>query len=291
LRALPGARAVVVENGSGDDSAAQLEAGLRREDLGDVAELRVSPRNTGFAGGINFALAGEPADRPLPDLVYLLNSDAFAAPGSLRALVEFLRAHPEVGICGSYIHGTDGVPHHTAFRFPTLLGEFIDRVPLWPFTRLLLRYATALGLPEVPTRVDWLAGASMLIRREVFDAIGRFDDGFFLYYEETDFCRRAADAGFETWYVPASRVAHLGSKSTGFQNLANPRPAYWFESRRRYFRKHHGGLYLAAANFAWVTSFLLGRLRGRIKGIPERDPPNLFRDFLRHNFGAARRSS
>jgi hypothetical protein len=288
LRALPGARAVVVENGSGDDSAAVLGEALRREGLREVVELRVSERNTGFAGGINFALAGEPAGRPLPDFVYLLNSDAFVAPGALRALVDFMRAHPDVGICGSYIHGTDGVPHETAFRFPSLVGEFIARVPLWPFTRLLMRHTVAIPIPTQPTRVDWLAGASMLIRREVFDAIGRFDDGFFLYYEETDFCRRAAQAGFSTWYVPASRVAHAGSKSTGFQDLARPRPAYWFESRRRYLRKHHGALYLAAANLAWVASYLLGRLRERIKGLPRRDPPQLFRDFLRHNFAPAR---
>lgn len=284
LRALGSARVVFVENGSGDDSLAQLQAAVRREDWTGIASVIASDRNRGFAGGINFALESERHSPDPPNAIYLLNSDAFVAPGALCSLVRFLDEHPDAGICGSYIHGVAGEPHETAFRFPSILGEFIARVPLWPFTRWLTRFATALPIPTLPTRVDWLAGASMLIRSEVFEAIGGFDDGFFLYFEETDFCLRARRAGFQTWYVPESRVAHIGSQSTGFKDRSRPRPAYWYESRRRYLRKHHGLAYLWLANLLWVTSFALGRLRRALKGLPDLDPPHLFRDFLRHNF-------
>lgn len=284
LRALGAARAVIVENDSGDDSRARLQSALRSEGWEDCVSLLASDRNRGFAGGINLALESERHSPAPASFVYLLNSDAFVATGALRTLVEFLEAHPEVGICGSYIHGLAGEPHETAFRFPSILGEFIARVPLWPFTRWLKRFAIALPIPTRPTAVDWLAGASMLIRNEVFEAIGGFDGDFFLYYEETDFCRRASKAGFPTWYVPESRVAHAGSQSTGFQDPSRPRAAYWYESRRRYLRKHHGLAYLWLANLLWVSSFAIGRLRRALKGLPDVDPPNLFRDFLRHNF-------
>jgi len=283
LRALPGSRAVVVENGSGDGSLEALAAALRAEGWGDIVSLAASERNRGFAGGINFAVRPALEGAARPDYVYLLNSDAFVAPGALRLLLEFLERHRDVAICGSYIHGRAGEPHETAFRFPTILGELIAWVPLWPFTPLLRRHAVAMPIPTRPQAVDWLAGASMLIRREVFDSIGLFDDGFFMYFEETDFCLRARRAGFPTWYLPESRVAHIGGGSTGLLDARRPRPAYWFESRRRYLRKHHGAPYLWAANAAWVAGFALAQLRRRVKRLPNPNPPRLLRDFLLHN--------
>src|SRR5277367_5597369 len=91
-------------------------------------------------------------------------------------------------------------------------------------------------------RTDWVNGASMMVRREVFDSIGLMDEKFFLYYEETDFCLRALEAGWPTWTVPSSRVVHLEGQSTGATGAIAKRkrvPKYWFDSRRRYFRKHH----------------------------------------------------
>jgi hypothetical protein len=288
LRAIPGSRAVVVENGSGDGSLEALAAGLGAEGSGDVIDLAASERNRGFAGGINFALRRALEDGERPDYVYLLNSDAFVAPGALRLLVAFLERRRDVGICGSYIHGRAGEPHETAFRFPTILGELIAWVPLWPFTPLLRRHAVAMPIPTEPCSVDWVAGASMLIRWEVFDSIGFFDDGFFMYYEETDFCLRARRAGYATWYLPESRVAHVGGGSTGLLDSSRPRPGYWFASRRRYLLKHHGPLHLWIANAAWLAGYALAQLRRRVKRLPDTDPPHLLRDFLRHNLGPGR---
>ena len=292
LRSLGDAGTVVVENGSEDGSLERIEAAVRDEDWADVISVVASERNRGFAGGINFALRPALSGSEPPEYVYLLNSDAFVEPGAVRALLEFLQHHPEVGICGSYIHGPGGEPHETAFRFPSIVGEFIARVPLWPFTPLLRRFTVALPIPDQPQPVDWIAGASMMIRGAVFASIGLFDERFFLYYEETDFCRRARRAGFPCWYVPQSRVAHVGSASTGFQDASRPRAAYWFESRHRYLRKHHGSAYLWLANAMWVAAFSLGRLRRWLKGLPDLDPPGLLTDFLYHNFlprGAADR--
>jgi GT2 family glycosyltransferase len=288
LEAVPTARAVVVDNDSGDGSLERLAAGVRELGAEERISVLASGHNGGFGFGLNTAVRQALAGPDPPDAVYLLNSDAFPEPGALRELIAFQDAHPNAAIAGSYIHGPDGEPHTTLFRFPTLTGELVANLGLGIVSRLLGRFEVALPIPTAPQRVDWLAGASMLIRRDVFERIGLFDEGFFLYYEETDFCRRAADAGFETWYVPASSVAHVGGGSTGFKDVSRPRATYWFESRNRYFLRHHGRLYLVAANLSWMLTFAAWRTRRALQGKPDPDPPKLLRDFLRHALPPAR---
>jgi GT2 family glycosyltransferase len=128
-----------------------------------------------------------------------------------------------------------------------------------------------------------------MVRREVFETVGLMDEGYFLYFEETDFCRRARRAGWPVWHVPASRVVHLEGQSTGVTgaNLAKkPRPAYWFDSRARYFRKHLGPGYALLADVIFAVGFGLWRIQRRVRGKSDPDPPGLLRDFVRH---AARR--
>jgi hypothetical protein len=89
------------------------------------------------------------------------------------------------------------------------------------------------------------------------DEIGGVDENFFLYYEEVDFCRRAARHGWECWHVPESRVVHLVGQSTGVtrrHKRIGRRPFYWLESRRRYYSKHHNRLYGRLADMAWITA-------------------------------------
>jgi N-acetylglucosaminyl-diphospho-decaprenol L-rhamnosyltransferase len=110
-------------------------------------------------------------------------------------------------------------------------------------------------------------GTSLLIHSRVFDTIGLLDEAYFLYYEDMDFCLRAARAGVPCWYVPASRVVHLVGGTTGL-NWKTPVgrvPSYWFESRRRYFVKNHGPAYAAAADLAWLVGTLGRRIRRAIE--------------------------
>ena len=152
-------------------------------------------------------------------------------------------------------------------------------------TKLLDNYKVAPEVPPGPSRVDWVSGASMMVRRSVFDAIGLLDDGFFMYYEETDFCLRAMQAGFECWYVPASRIIHLVGQSsgvTGANKAKKPRPKYWFDSRRRYFRKSMGAPKAIAADAIWLALYPLSRLHLLLRRVPAGDPPGLYRDFIRY---------
>jgi GT2 family glycosyltransferase len=289
LRDRPGSRVCLVENGSGDDSAARLADALRELDPdGKRVDLVVSPENLGFGGGVNLAVRPALRGGDRPRYVYLLNSDARPEPDAIDELVRFLDGEPGAGIAGSYIYGVDGVTHDTAFGFPNLPSQFEQSLGLGVVSRLLDRWLVSKPVPRTATRVDWLAGCSMLIRREALDAIGLFDENFFLYFEETDLCRRAARAGFATWYVPASRVEHVGSASTGWKDFSRPRPAYWFDGRRYYFAKNHGRAYLWAANVLWLAGWLLGDPRRRLIGRRGPFPERFVRDFVRYNFSFRR---
>jgi GT2 family glycosyltransferase len=220
----------------------------------------------------------------LPDYVYLLNSDAFPDPDCVGALVRFLDAHPEAGIAGSYVHGPEPVPHKTAFRFPNVPAELETSLGIGLVSKLLEPWIVALPLPTRTREVDWLAGASMLIRRAVIEQIGLMDDAYFLYYEETDYCLRAHRAGWKTFYVVESSVTHIGSVSTGFKDHSRPTPKFWFASRRYYFLKNHGRLALWAANGLYFFGAVVCRLRYALIGRATKDPRRHLRDFASFNF-------
>ena len=283
LATLPDSRVCLIDNGSGDDSPERLRAARAREGWADRVELLVSPDNLGFAGGVNLAIRPALRRPDPPRYVYLLNSDAVPAPGALSTLVDVLDEHSEAGIAGSYIHGPDGETHDTAFRFPSIASQFEEAIGIGVVSRMLDRWIVSRPVPSAATRVDWLAGASMLIRREVFESVGLYDENFFFYFEETDLCLRAARAGFQTWYLPGSRVEHIGAASSGLKDMRVPRAAYWWDGRRWYFYKNHGRLRLWAANLAWLTGFAIGEPRRRLAGRRGPFPPRFFRDFLRYN--------
>ena len=226
---------VVTDNLSGDDSVRRIGDAIAERGWQAWATLQPLPRNGGFAYGNNEAIRPALAGPDKPEFVLLLNSDTQVYPGALQALIDYLEDHPEAGMVGSRLEDPDGTPQASTFRFPSLWSELDEALRIGPIHRLLSRFVTLLPTPTTATQVDWVAGASLCIRREVFDRVGLLDDGYFLYYEETDFCLRAARAGFTCWYEPKSRVTHFVGQSTGVtvRDQALPRrPKYWFDSRR-----------------------------------------------------------
>lgn len=273
----------IVDNDSGDGSEDHLRQAVESEGWANVQVLQTG-ENGGFGFGNNFAIRRALASDDPPDFIYILNSDAFPEPDAVRTLLDFMNERPEVGIAGSSIHGPDGEPHLTAFRFPTLSSEVVGSFRLGALERVLRDVEVPIRPPPRCTqRVDWVAGASMMIRREVLEQVGLFDESFFLYFEETDLCRRAALAGWPTYYVSESEVVHIGSVSTGMKE-ARRMPRYWFDSRRHYFLKNHGRSYLWASNTAHAIGQLSYRVRARLQQKPPQDPPRYLRDFLRYNF-------
>lgn len=280
------ARVVVVDNASGDGSEARIRQAIETNGWQAWASVLESKRNGGFAYGNNLALrAALRCDRP-PDYFWLLNPDTVVRPGALAALTEFVKRHPRAGIVGSGIDNDDGQPWPYAFRFPSIASEFEHAIRLGWVTRLLRAKLVARRMGSQPQTVDWVCGASMMVHREVFEQVGLMDEGYFLYYEETDFCRRARRAGWEVWYEPTARVMHIAGQSTGVTArlaVVPRRPAYWFESRRRYFVKHHGRLYGSIADLAWILGFSLWRVRRRLQGKEDPDPPKMLSDFIAHS--------
>ena len=201
----------------------------------------------------------------------------------------FLTTTPKAGFAGSHVRGEDEITHCTAFRFPSIFGEFEGAVRTGVFSRLFKNSIVALPIPRVATQVDWVAGASLMVRRAALDDIGLFDETFFLYFEETDLARRAAKAGWQTWYVPESRVVHIGSVSTGMKTWKRM-PRYWFDSRRHYFRKNHGSIYAALATVSLIKGAALWRLRCALTGRDTRDPKGFLRDLIMFSLGLPARA-
>jgi len=274
---------IVVDNASGDSP--QIAQALHDNDWSSWVTLINAPINGGFAYGNNFGvvhanLGGAPA------YIYLLNPDTQVRPGAIASLVRFMEAHPEVGISGSSFENPDGSEWPIAFRFPTLVSEIIAGIEFGPLTRLLQRWVVAREMTPVSQQTDWICGASMMIRPAVFAAIGGFDENYFLYFEETDLCYRARQAGFPTWYVPESRVMHIMGQSTQVTNPGgSPRrlPRYWFESRRRYFATTFGPAHAIAIDIAALLAHSVGLLKRLLLGRQRHTVPYYIRDLLRHS--------
>ena len=284
-RALPGARirVIVVDNASGDFAA--IARAIEHNDWSSWVTLLAAPRNGGFAYGNNLGIE-HAYTAGAPDYIYLLNPDTQVRAGAIRSLIGFLETHPQVGIAGSSFENLDGSDWPIAFRFPTLLSELDAGLEWGLATRLLAPWVVARRMPAVTQRVDWVSGASMMVRGAVFALIGGLDENYFLYFEETDFCRRASRAGFSTWYVPESRVMHIAGQSTDVTDLTkNVRalPTYWFESRRRYFAVTFGLGYAMVTDIVAVLAHALGGLKRLLLGRRGHAIPHYLRDLVRHS--------
>lgn len=284
------AELLIVDNASGDGSAAILQNAIsdRGWDANGRVRFVLSPVNGGFGAGNNIGLRATMSDGSTPDFFYLLNSDAFPDPGCLSTLLHHLMITPKAGLAGSHVRGEDGIAHTTAFRFPSVAGEFEGAARFGPVSRLLKNAIVAPPLPEEDAQVDWVAGASVLLRADMLREIGLFDEVFFLYFEETDLCKRAADKDWQCWYIPRAGVVHIGSVSTGMKEWQRI-PAYWFASRRHYFIKNHGLPYAAAALLARLAGGAFHVTRCALTGASVQDAPHFYRDLLRHGLGLSLR--
>lgn len=278
-----GARVVVTDNASPDDSAERIAAAM--PEFAPWATFMSLDRNGGFAWGNNQAIAPALRSDDPPEYVHLLNPDTLVLPGGIVELVKFMDAHRQAGIAGSRIENPDGSVRRSAFRFHTIPSEFESEVRLGAVSKLMRNRVIAPEPPAGNEKVDWVSGASMIVRRKVFDDIGLLDEGYFMYYEEADFALRANRAGWPCWYVPASRVVHLvgqASGVTGARRAEKRRPSYWFDSRRRYFVNNHGHAAALFADVAWTSGAAIHRVLRFVRCKQRTDPAWLLWDFLRH---------
>ena len=283
---------VVVDNGSADGSAEKIGAAISARGFARWCTLHAVERNGGFAAGNNEGLACYQAlvgdSRALPDFVWLLNPDTIARPDAIGGLVRFMEAHPKVGIAGGRCFWEDGRVRSSAFYFHSPRSELVAGLAFGPATRLL--GGREIGIPpdDRPIQADWVSGSSFMIRRAVIETIGLMDERYFLYFEEEDYCARAADAGFTCWSVPESRIVHIGGQSTGLTGparLRRRRPRYWFAARGRFFLRRHGLARTHLANGLWLLAYPIGEFIGLARKDPRRESPRLWWDFLYSYYG------
>lgn len=281
---VPDTHVAVCENGSGDDLAKRIRKAIDDNGWASWCSLTLASRNLGFAGGNNLVLRPALQSAGPPHYVLFLNPDTLVRPRAFWSLIDFMDRHPKVGVAGSAQEYPDGRKHGSAFRFPTPLGEFEAGLKLGLVSKLLKRWVVAIPTGNSPCGVDWVSGASMTVRRDVFQEIGLLDEGYYTYFEDVDFCFNARKAGWSVWYVPSSLIMHLAGQSSGLTvNSRKRRPAYFFEARRRYFLKNHNAVYAAFADFALVAGLALWRLRIMLTGKQDSTPASFLRDSIRHS--------
>ena len=244
----PNAEVWLVDNASADGTADAVRAQFPQ------AHVLAEARNWGFAAGNNVALRaigfGDAAAAPeaLPRAVYFLNPDTRTHSGATRALYDALFTLPRAGVVGAQLEYADGSFQHGAFALPGLWQLFIDLFPVPARlyeSRLNGRYPRAWYARGEPFPVGHVLGATMMVRREVIAQTGMFDEDYFMYVEEVDWCARIRRAGWEIYAVPRARVTHLVGQSTGQarpQNVVN----LW-RSRLRYYDRAYSPLKRALA--------------------------------------------
>ena len=250
---------IVVDNASTDGSQAML-----KEKYPQVT-LMINNQNLGFAKANNQAMQVAKGD------YYLLwNSDAFATSGAIQSLLQLAEKEPRAAIVGAQLRNADNTFQASYSPFP---NQWIEFLILTGLGRTILGLAyPSLGPEEEkgPQVVNYVAGACLLVRRQAFQEVGGFDEGYFMYAEEVDWCYTMAKHGWQVWYQPAAKVVHLGSASSASRQTQ--READLYRSRIRFFRKHYGNrsaqilklqIYAATA-FKSISHGILRRLtRGR----------------------------
>ncbi len=250
-----GTEIVVVDNASSDGSAERASpAGVR---------LIRNPDNRGFARAANQGIAATEAP-----MILLLNPDAEVVGGSLEALVKVARERPQAGAIGVLVRNPDGSIQPSARRVPRL-GEALAHAflgPVWrrnPWTR---SYTMADWDRATEREVEWVSGSAMLLRREALEAVGAFDQGYFMYVEDVDLCTRLRRAGWQVLFSPELEVVHQIGVSTlgqrGRMAFAHSDSIY------RYFSKHRarGGAVLLkpfVRAALWLRALWMSALSGR----------------------------
>jgi GT2 family glycosyltransferase len=223
----PGVETIVVDNASQDGSRAAIA------ECYPLVRLIASDVNLGFAGGVNRAAAAADGQALL-----VLNSDARLVPGALQLMVELLDRHQGAALVGPALCYPDGRPQPAAFAFPGVVQVALD---LYPIDRLMDSRLNGRIRAAQPRQIDHPLGACMLIRRAAWQDVGPLDDGYFMYLEEIDWCRRARARGWQVWHEPRARAVHHGGSSTSQQ--AEAMFAQLWRSRLRYYARFHGPAY------------------------------------------------
>ena len=228
----------VVDNNSADDSSAMVQ-----HDFPSI-HLIANNQNLGFAAANNqaFALASG-------QYIILLNPDAYIRHASIKHCIAFMEQTPQCGLAGGKIISPEGRLEPSARRFPSALSKLLTLSGLsgkFPLSPILNRHEFGGFAHDHPQEVDWVPGTFTIIRKTMLDAIGAFDERFYIYYEETDLCLRAKKAGWKVFFIHDAEVMHIGGacsktrKDKTFDNKAAQVLTFRMRSEWLYYFKNKG---------------------------------------------------
>jgi GT2 family glycosyltransferase len=223
---------IAVDSASSDDTVQVIQSKFPQ------VMLLAQTENVGFTRGNNIGLAVARGRH-----VFLLNPDTVILGDTIGQMVAYLDKNPTVGIVGPHTLNTDMTHQSTRRRFPTIGTAFFESTWLEGIAprHILDRYYVRDLADDAVNSVDWVQGSALMARREVYDQIGGLDEGYVMFWEELDWCKRAKLAGWGVAYLGTSKIVHHGGKST---DQAGARKHIHFqESKLRYYKKFHGAIF------------------------------------------------
>lgn len=250
---------VVVDNYSNDDSVKVISEWCEVHDENSIVKIISSKQNQGFSAGNNLGIKSVQANYYL-----LLNSDTIVKKNAIEKLIEAAIINSDAGLITPRLETLEGEPQVSCFEFISPIGEFVSAADTGPISKLLSQFIVPKTITDEISRPSWSSFACVLIKKEVFDDIGLLDDGFFMYFEDTEYCYRAKKNGWKTINIPSSKVVHLGGKSSSFNDNAYFKkrlPQYYYEARARYFYKLYGMTGLFLANILWWMGRTVSKFR------------------------------
>ncbi|MEF3075497.1 glycosyltransferase family 2 protein [Methylobacter sp. Wu1] len=268
-------RAVVVDNKSQDNSVAEILNFVESKQWTSWVNVIPSEVNGGFSAGNNLGIQSAKAKYYL-----LLNSDAFVRDNAINELLNAAEANPGAGIIGPKLEWSDGQPQTSCFYNLTPWNEFLKAASTGILSKTLKYFdihEVAMPICSSPATPEWISFACVLIQAKVIDDIGLMDDGYFMYREDNDYCRRARNAGWKILYWPLARVVHLNQGYSNSKKIVRL-PAYYYMSRSRYFLKYYGRSGLFAANVLWILGRGISLLREFIERKQPVVHPNTWKD-------------
>jgi GT2 family glycosyltransferase len=241
---------IVVDNNSNDASADMVANEF------PWVRLERLYQNLGFAGGHNHAIKLRHAAHAFP-----LNSDTIVHPGAIRKVIDFAIAHPEYGIIGPKLLNPDGSLQFSCRRFPNPMAALFRNTPigkLFPNNRFTREYLMQDLDHSRETEVDWVSGAAFLVRKEVIDQVGLFDEAYFMFCEDVDWCWRTWHAGFKVVYYPEAVITHAIGRST--DKAPNRMIGRFHRSMLRFYTKNMlPKNFVLWRPFAWIgAAFAIG---------------------------------
>ena len=241
---------VVVDNQSGGNDIELITKGVEQHTVSSLVTIVAAAGNNGFSAGNNLGIKAVSAEYYL-----LANSDTLFRSNTITELLHVARQYSQAGIVSPRLEEPDGQPQISCFNFHTPISELIGAASTGIITRLFKKYRVVRPTTDLITMPQWTSFACVLIKKEVFETVGYMDEGYFMYYEDVDFCRKTIEAGFTIVNTPRARVVHLCGQSSGVAKKQRERkrlPSYYYSSRSRYFKKHYGetGWYLS--NICWM---------------------------------------